>query len=188
MHIYIYISIYIYIHIHIYIYIYIHVVYMHAYMYLYLYMYMYVYIYMHISIYINKYIIKYIYIYIHIYMYIYTICISLSLYIYIYIYNSSCYQTQGRAMRDMQRGPDHPEGETISRWCLDLSARAVLRVSPYDTSLRSEFRSQDASEKIQVLQPPPSSAHRVPPRWEVTLSSFHEIVKLSIRYYDYSCE
>ena len=69
---------------------------------------------------------------------------------------------QGREVRDMQRGPDHPEGKRMSRLCLDFSARAGLNVFPYDISLRSELRSQNISEKIYVLQPPPSSAHRVP--------------------------
>ena len=36
---------------------------------------------------------------------------------------------QGKAVRDMQRGPDHPEGKHISRWCLDFSARAGLNAS-----------------------------------------------------------
>ena len=39
-------------------------------------------------------------------------------------------QHQGRAVRDMQRGPDHPEGSHTSRWCLDFSARAGLHVFP----------------------------------------------------------
>ena len=34
-------------------------------------------------------------------------------------------------------GPDHPEGENISRWSLDFSARAGLNVSFYETPLRS---------------------------------------------------
>ena len=48
---------------------------------------------------------------------------------------------QGRAVRDMQRGPDHPEGEDISRGLLGFSARAGLNVFPYDISLKSELGS-----------------------------------------------
>ena len=71
----------------------------------------------------------------YIYKYIYT-------YIYIYII------CQGRAVRDMRRGPDQPEGESISRRLLDLSARAGLNTCPYKTSLRSELGSPNISEKI----------------------------------------
>ena len=63
----------------------------------------------------------------------------------------------------MQRGPDHPEGETISRWFVYFSVGAGLNVFPCEISSRSELRSSNISEKIWVLQPPPSSAHRVPP-------------------------
>ena len=51
-------------------------------------------------------------------------------------------------MLSHESGPDHPEGENISRRCLDSSARAGLNVSPYDISLRSVLRSQDISEEI----------------------------------------
>ena len=48
---------------------------------------------------------------------IYVICNMCYTYIYIYIHICMlCYGIlQGRAVRDMQRGPDHPEGKTISR-------------------------------------------------------------------------
>ena len=109
---------------------------------------------------------------------------SLSLYIYIYTYVYTyvyyCHHNiillryrapelllfpqVGEEQRETRRGgPDHPEGENISRGLLDFSARAGLHAFPYETSLRIELRSPNVSEKIQVLQPPPSSAHRVPP-------------------------
>ena len=45
---------------------------------------------------------------------------------------------------------------------MDFSVRAVLNISPHELSLKRELRSQLISEKISVLQSPPSSAHRVP--------------------------
>ena len=71
------------------------------------------------------------------------------------------FSDQGRAVQRHERGPDHPEGENRSRWFLDFSVRAVLNVFPYEISLGSELRSQIISEKIQVLQPAPSSVPRV---------------------------
>ena len=53
--------------------------------------------------------------------------------------------------------------QKAKRFCLDFSARAGLNVFPYEISSRSELGSPDISGKIWGLQPPPSSAHRVPP-------------------------
>ena len=64
---------------------------------------------------------------------------------------ASARQSRGRArraVRDMQRGPDHPGGKNIPRCFSDFSARAGLNVFPYETSLRSELRSQNISKKI----------------------------------------
>ena len=46
---------------------------------------------------------------------------------------------------------------------MDFSARAGLNVSPCDKYLGGELSNRHVSEKLWVLQPPPSSAHRVPP-------------------------
>ena len=70
--------------------------------------------------------------------------------------------SQGRAVRDMQRGPYHLEGENICVYIyniyiyiyiyisviLHFSARAGLSVFPYDILLRSELRGLNISEKI----------------------------------------
>ena len=58
------------------------------------------------------------------------------------------YTLQGRAVRGMQRGPDHPEGRNVSQRFLDFSARAALTVSPYEIYLRSGLRSTNISEKL----------------------------------------
>ena len=47
--------------------------------------------------------------------------------------------TQGRAVQSHGRGPDHPEGEHLSRWLSDFSVGAVPQVVPYDISLRCEL-------------------------------------------------
>ena len=93
----------------------------------------------------------------------------MNIYIYIYIYIYICpasplarARVKEEQRRANERGP-HPEGENISRSCLDLSVRTVLNAFPCEVSLRSELRSPNISEKTSVLQPPPGSAHRVPP-------------------------
>ena len=64
---------------------------------------------------------------------------------YIILYYSIC---QGRAVQSHDRGPEHPEGQTISRLFLDFAVRAVLNGFPYDISLRSELGNQNIYEKI----------------------------------------
>ena len=76
---------------------------------------------------------------------------------------------QGGAVRDMQRGPDHPESKNKSRWFLDFSARAGLNVSPHDISLRSELRSPNYLREDLGTPVPTCSAHRVPPGSRVPL-------------------
>ena len=61
---------------------------------------------------------------------------------------------QGRAVRDMQRGPDYPEGRIISRICLDFSARAGLNVIPCEKYLGSELRSQHISRRSSGYSSP----------------------------------
>ena len=76
----------------------------------------------------DMYLYTYIYIYIYICTYYYRIYVSTHIYIYIYIYVhtiilANCagrgarvlHFTQGRAVKDMRTGPDHPEGRNIPR-------------------------------------------------------------------------
>ena len=70
---------------------------------------------------------------------------------------------RGRAVQRYAEGARPPRRRNHISVILDSSARAGLDVFPYEVSLRSELRSPSISEKICVLQPPPSSAHRVPP-------------------------
>ena len=56
--------------------------------------------------------------------------------------NGTCGGARGRAVRDMQRGPDHPEVKNISPRRLDFLARAGLNVFPYGISMRSELSSE----------------------------------------------
>ena len=56
--------------------------------------------------------------------------------------------SQERAVRDMQGGADHPEGNNIYDFWTSQPEQAGLNVFPYEISSRSELRSQTVSEKI----------------------------------------
>ena len=64
--------------------------------------------------------------------------------------------------------------EPTLQWCRPLTSEPeqILTFSLVNNILRSELRSPHISEKLWVLQPPPSSAHRVSPNTDICFNGF----------------